>query len=158
MPSPEHEPHWNDFWRNKTNQMKRDGVHVYTRSVRYSDCEITMPDGTVKVGKKGREKGIDIRISLDIIRAALVNWCDGMLIFSQDQDFYEVVKDIMIIAEEQERHIAIVSAFPYSDSLDHNRGIYKTSWYRITKEEYDRCIDHREYRTKKERKKHRREF
>jgi hypothetical protein len=56
------DPKWHNFWTKKL--LKRQGVHVYSRGLRYRDTEITI-DGNVHTVRFGEEKGIDIRIALD---------------------------------------------------------------------------------------------
>jgi len=152
IPEPKDNFYLNAFWRNKLNQMKRDGIYTFHRMVRYSEVEITLTTGETHVIMKGREKGIDVRIALDMVRLATEREYDIAFIFSQDQDFYEAVKDIKIIAEQQKREIKLISVFPNSPLSKNDRGIYLTDWIKITQDEYQKCIDVREYRTKAGRK------
>jgi hypothetical protein len=94
----------------------------------------------------GEEKGIDVRIALDVIRMVRKNELDVALLFSQDQDFSEVADEIKTIAREQNRWIKVASAFPVSLSATNARGINKTDWIRIDRGTYDACIDPRDYR------------
>jgi len=152
IPSPEDNLFWNTFWRNKTNQMKRDGIHVFTRTVKYSTYDITLPDGKTYSITKGREKGIDVRIALDMVGLAMEKEYDIAIIFSQDQDFPEAADEVKSIASRQGRRVIVVSAFPCSSSSKNTRGINHTDWIEITQEEYQKCIDTREYRSKAGRK------
>ena len=104
------------------------GVYTFTRPTR-----------------NGREKGIDVRIALDVIRMAHRNQYDVAIIFSQDQDLSEAANEIRTIASEQQRWIKIACAFPSSEHTN-KRGINSTDWIQITKATYDRCIDPRDYR------------
>jgi hypothetical protein len=92
-----------------------------------------------------REKGVDIRIALDLVRMARKNEYDVALLFSQDNDFSEVAQEIRHIANEYGRWIKIVSAYPY-DPHSNARGIDKTDWMPISREEYNTCIDPTDYR------------
>jgi hypothetical protein len=47
------------------------GVFVYSRELRYRNKSIILPDGSETTVLIGQEKGIDIRIALDIIRYTL---------------------------------------------------------------------------------------
>jgi uncharacterized LabA/DUF88 family protein len=94
-----------------------------------------------------REKGVDIRIALDLVRMARRNEYDVALLFSQDNDFSEVAQEIRDIAYEYNRWIKIVSAYPYDLTYPKLRGVRKTDWSPITKEEYDSCIDGTDYRS-----------
>ncbi len=97
----------------------------------------------------GREKGIDVRIALDIVRTARLNLFDVALVFSQDQDLSEVADEIREIAKSQDRWIKMTSAFPFSPTLKNKRGINNTDWIKIDKQTYDACIDPHDYRPKK---------
>ena len=96
----------------------------------------------------GEEKGIDVRIALDIIRLAHRQEFDVALIFSQDQDLSEVADEIRAIAREQNRWIKVASAFPFSPTTRNRRGIEKTDWIKVDRVTYDDCLDRRDYRPK----------
>jgi hypothetical protein len=50
--------------------MSRCGVKVYSRPLRYRNKRVRLPDGTDHTFLAGEEKGIDVRIALDVIRGA----------------------------------------------------------------------------------------
>jgi uncharacterized LabA/DUF88 family protein len=140
---------WNHFWVAKGAQMGRDGATVITRPLRYRNKQFRLPDGSTHSFLDGDEKGIDVRIALDIIRLAHRRSYDVALVFSRDQDLAEVAEEIRLIAAEQARWIKIVSAYPYSPAVKAFRGINKADWIRIERATYDACIDTRDYRPKK---------
>jgi uncharacterized LabA/DUF88 family protein len=82
--------------------------------VRYREKEIRLGDGTTLRREVAEEKGIDVRIAIDLMRFALKDRYDVGLIFSQDQDLSEAAKEVRQISIEQKRWIKIVSAFPVS--------------------------------------------
>ncbi len=139
---------WNHFWVAKLEQMARVGTYTFTRPLRYRHETVRLPDGTDYVALVGREKGIDVRIALDIVRGAHRGDYDVALVFSQDQDLSEVANEIRTIAREQQRWIKIASAFPSSPTVTNDRGINKTDWIPIDRATYDACIDPRDYRPK----------
>jgi len=128
--------------------MGRHGVRVYSRPLRYRTRSVRLSDGSVHAFLNGEEKGIDVRIAIDVIRLAHRRLFDVALIFSQDQDLSEVAEEIRQIAEEQGRWIKIASAFPVSPAVENRRGIEKTDWIRIDRATYDSCLDLRDYRSK----------
>ena len=142
---PEAADHRSHFWRAKFAQMKRDGIIIFSRELRYQDEEVILPNGQTHLVRVGKEKGIDVRIAIDIIRLAHQRIYDVAIIFSQDQDLSEVAKEIRIIAQEQNRWIKIASAFPCALNPG-TRGINRTDWIKIDKATYDLCIDPRDYR------------
>jgi uncharacterized LabA/DUF88 family protein len=139
-------PFWNAFWVNKTAQMGQTGIKVITRPLRYRNKSVRLPDGTDYTFLTAEEKGIDVRIALDVIAGARNRLYDVGIIFSQDQDLAEVASEIRTIAHEQGRWIKIACAFPDSPAADNRRGINNTDWLRIDRAMYDSCIDPRDYR------------
>jgi uncharacterized LabA/DUF88 family protein len=129
IPNQTEDPYWHHFWRYKLRVMGGEQkIHIYSRVI-----------------KHGKEKGIDLRIALDVVRMAYRGEYDVALIFSQDQDFSEVAEEIRVIAKEQDRWIKVASAFPDAPDVI---GIAKTDWIKIDKATYDSCIDRRDYRPK----------
>jgi hypothetical protein len=104
-----------------------------------------MPDGVQRSVLVGQEKGVDVRLALDVVRVAREGKCDVLVVFSQDQDLSEAADEIRVIARQQLRWLRIASAFPVSPTCTNTRGINKTDWIRITRNVYDRCIDTRDY-------------
>lgn len=90
VPDPADNAFWNHFWVAKGAQMGRDGVYVYTRSLRYRNKIIKLLDGSEYSFLDGDEKGIDVRIALDVIRLANEDAYDVALVFCRDQDLSEV--------------------------------------------------------------------
>lgn len=129
--------------------MGRQGIKGYSRHLRYQTETVTLDDGTVGTTTIQQEKGIDIRIALDIVRMALDKAYDVALIFSQDQDLSEVADEIRAISQLQNRWIQVASAFPVSSATTNKRGINKTTWITIDQSLYDLCIDPADYRPKK---------
>ena len=140
------DPFWHSFWANKTAQMGQTGIKVLTRPLRYRNKVVRLPDGTEHSFLAGEEKGIDVRIALEVIAGARARLYDVAVIFSQDQDFSEVATELRTIAREQDRWMKIASAFPDSPTALNRRGINQTDWIRIERTVYDRCIDPRDYR------------
>ncbi len=140
---------WNHFWSAKLLQMSRVGVTVFSRPLRYRNKSVKLPGGAVHTVLVGEEKGIDVRIAIDLIRMAARNEFDVGLIFSQDQDLSEAADEVRLIAKEQGRWIKLASAFPDSPTRHHRRGINKTDWIRLDRTAYDGCLDPRDYRPKK---------
>jgi uncharacterized LabA/DUF88 family protein len=148
VPDAADNPFWNHFWIAKCAQMGREGVYVYMRPLRYRNQQVRLPDGSTHTFLDGNEKGIDVRIALDIISGAPSNSYDVALLFCQDQDSSEVADEIRTIARERRRWIKIASAYPYSPTVRAARGIDKTDWIQIDRATYDACIDKRDYRPK----------
>lgn len=152
VPSADDKPFWNHFWSAKLAVMGgRQSIHVFSRPLRYRNQTISLPDGTTQTVLVGQEKGVDIRIALDIVRLARENLYDVALIFSQDQDLTEAAEEVRLIGTQQGRWIKLASAFPISPTITNGRGINKTDWIKIDRKTYDSCIDSRDYRPKENR-------
>lgn len=146
VPDEHKDKHWHYFWTSKTRSMLRQQAKVVTRPLRYHEVKIECSDGSVKTHEYKVEKGIDVRIALDIIKLGQTKEYDVCLIFSQDQDLSEVASDIRDIAREQGRWVKLASAFPYSSTYSNTRGINNTDWIKIDQILYDRCIDPNDHR------------
>jgi uncharacterized LabA/DUF88 family protein len=120
---------WNHFWVAKGAQMGREGVHVFTRPLRYRNKTVKLPDGTTHSFLDGDEKGIDVRIALDVIRLAHQKKYDVAVLFCRDQDLTELADEIRTISAEQNRWIKTASAYPNSPAVKF-RGIDRTEWFR----------------------------
>ena len=106
-----------------------------------------MDGGGTLTRRQAREKGIDVRIAIDLITLAYRREYDVAVVFSQDQDLSEVAIELRRISREQGRWIQMISAFPYDPADRSCRGIDKTTWFRIDQELYNTCIDPYDYRS-----------
>ena len=140
---------WHGYWVNRLLAMRRGGVLVTSRPIRYRNHEIELADGTVHTVETPQEKGIDLRIGLDVARLARANQYDVAVVFSQDQDLAEAVNEVVEIARETDRWIKVVSAFPSGPNASTKRGIDGADWFRMDQNFYDACLDPRDYRPKK---------
>ena len=149
VPSTLDKPFWHHFWPSKMALMGTRSIRTFSRPLRYRNQTIILPDGSSTVALVGQEKGVDVRIALDIVRYALEDRYDVALIFSQDQDLSEAVEDVKKISNIENRWIKIACAFPVSPSILKPRGINGTDWIRIDRTCYDACLDLHDYRPKK---------
>lgn len=148
VPDAEDNPYWSEFWTRKLAQMGRQQVYPYSRPLRYQNSTVTLPDGTKHTYLSAHEKGIDVRLALDVVGLALDDALDVALIFSQDQDLSELGTEIRRIAGRERRWIKIASAYPASPTYPNRRGIDRTDWITIDRTTYQSCLDSRDYRPK----------
>ncbi len=146
IPSEQVDPSRHRFWVNKLAVMGTRGITSFARELSYHNQIATTPDGTKTTALVGREKGVDVRLALDVVRLGREKAYDVAVIFSQDQDMIEVAKEVRAISISQQRWIKVASAFPVSPTYNNKRGIDKTDWVRIDRHEYDRCTDPNNYR------------
>lgn len=142
-------PMWHGYWSNRLLAMRRAGISVTQRHLRYRETDFQLSDGTMKTVETAQEKGIDVRLALDVVRLARGNQLDVAVIFSQDQDLSEIVPDIREISQSHSRWIKLVSAFPVGPNATTERGINGTDWFGIDRTFYDACLDPRDYRPKR---------
>ncbi len=148
IPDATDDPFWNSFWAAKLAQLGRQRIEIFSRPLRYRNQTIKLSNGQASTVLVGQEKGIDVRIALDIVRLAYQRVFDVALVFSQDQDLSEVADEIRLISKHQMRWIHIACAFPFSPTRTNKRGINGTNWIKIDRTLYDSCIDQRDYRPK----------
>ncbi len=137
---------WAGYWNSRIIALKRAGVIVTTRKLRYRDRTVIGESGEEEVISVPQEKGIDVRLALDLVKLARKREFDVAVLFSQDQDLAEVVAEIREIAEEQKRHIQICCPFPHGPNASYRRGIEGTKWFKMDEAFYRACLDPRDYR------------
>jgi hypothetical protein len=146
MPLMRFSPHWTTFWTNKLEAARAAGVEVTTRDLRYLTETDPGSPGGVRV-LSAREKGIDLRIALDVMAAARRPDCANILIVSRDQDFREVITDVRLMCDFARRDIGLWSAYPeVRDGPAFNRGVDGTRELRISRRDYDQLRDRADYR------------
>lgn len=118
-----------DFWERKIFQYNREGASVEWRQLRY---DANAPNG--------REKGIDVRIALDLVRAAVMQPASSIVIFSQDSDLKEAVDEAKMLVPAGTNRGRIYCAFPI-DRRRFRGGIHGADWLPLEKAELDGCID-----------------
>jgi hypothetical protein len=139
-------PMWHGYWANRLLAMRRQGILVTSRPVRYQSQTINLPDGSSRAATIGHEKGIDVRLALDVVRLARQRQMDVAIIFSQDSDLAEVAAEVKDISLAQDQWLKVVSAFPTSPTATARRGIEGTDWVRMDRAFYDACLDPKDYR------------
>ena len=134
VPSPNEEDEderWHIFWSNKLRYIKSQGIYVYKG----------------RINSSRQEKGVDVSLAIDLIDLTYQNKYDLAIIVSQDWDFGPAVRLAKVIATGQRHNVEFESWFPYApDCGILDRGIPGTTWKKIDKNLYDRCIDVNEYR------------
>ena len=129
--------------------MRRAGIVVSSRNLRYRVERVRLPDGSVHEIQVEREKGIDLRLGLDVVRMARNAELDVAIVFSQDQDLTEVAGEVRDISRSAERWLKVVSAFPHGPNASSGRGIDRTDWFRMDRDFYEACLDPRDYRPRR---------
>lgn len=145
-PSAQDDAMWSGFWQRKLLAISRQGVKKFSRQLRYRTKRFELDDGTTLERLVGEEKGIDVRLAIDVIRGAIDDEYDVAVLFSQDQDLSEATDEVKKIGRQSKRQIEVACAFPVGRGTLNKRGINGTQWIEITEEEYRRCTDPTDYR------------
>jgi uncharacterized LabA/DUF88 family protein len=149
-------PKANATMRHRLAVMEQNGVYTWDHNLKYSDCEIVDHDvpccshGRPKVDtvKKGREKGIDLRIGLDMIRLARHGEYDVASLVSQDTDLNQAVDELMLLRAELDLWLACENVYPYNPAsgLPNFRLLSCPRWHIIDQAMFDRIRDDTDYR------------
>ena len=148
-PDARRDPRWHGYWANRLLAMRRAGILVESRPIRYRRQETQVPGGSIETKLVAQEKGVDLRLGLDVARLCWLNHLDVAVIFSQDQDLAEVVAEAKFISREAGRWIKLVSAYPSGPSATNPRGIRGAEWYPMDRAFYDAHLDPRDYRPRR---------
>ena len=125
---------WHGFWSNKIRYLRSREIYVYR--------------GRVNAG--GQEKGVDVSLALDLVRATYERQYEAAIIVSQDWDFGPAVRLAKETARAQDRRLSFESSFPVGPGSLSRRGVPGTIWIPIDQSTYDGCRDPRDYRPSKQ--------
>jgi uncharacterized LabA/DUF88 family protein len=168
VPTEQQNRMWAVFWANKGAAMKRLGVEVVTRKLNYKTISIKLydqvkicltdgseypgrlhfdnmaevPEGVILETITFTEKGIDVRLAVDMIRFFREGQYDVALIFSRDKDLAEAVDEVKRLAGDPKK-VTLASAFPSKDGT--GKGVPGTIHIPILLADYDTCRDTRNY-------------
>jgi uncharacterized LabA/DUF88 family protein len=169
VPTEQQNRTWSVFWANKGAAMKRLGIEVVTRKLNYKTVSIKLydqvkiylpdgseypgrlhfdnlaeaPDGVILEATTFTEKGIDVRLAVDMIRFFREGQYDVSLVFSRDKDLAEAVDEVKRLATTARSSITLASAFPSKDGT--GAGIPGTIHIPLSQADYDSCRDSRNY-------------
>jgi uncharacterized LabA/DUF88 family protein len=147
VPKAEHDAIKNAWWNRKLAGVGRSGIKVERRYMKPRELHIKL-EGIVNFNHTVQrliEKGIDLKLGLDLVRYATNKSYDVAVIFSQDGDLVEAVEEVHRIAKEQNRWVQVECAHPFTpvgDCYPINRTIPR----QIERAAYDACIDPTDYR------------
>lgn len=141
VPSAEHAYFWNSYWNNRLPDLEKEGVKIFAPPLRYQRNRYFDEQGIEHVYMRGHEKGVDVKIALDMLKSAM-SGCGAQILFSRDNDLKIAVDESMEMAAERGVKMDIISAFP-SDGFHY--GIRDVKAFHMTADFYDAIIDHRNY-------------
>jgi uncharacterized LabA/DUF88 family protein len=141
VPKVEHDNQRHGWWDRKITAMGKLGVKTIRRHLKPRDLNIDI-SGIVhhkSTTTKLIEKGIDLRLGLDLVKYTLDQSFDVAIIFSQDGDLAEAVQDAFQIASRQRRIIIIECAYPV-DGVNPRYGIRHATAIEFDRALYDGCL------------------
>ena len=169
IPTEQQNRKWAVFWASKGAAMRRLGVAFETRKLSpktdsiklydgvgvllpgggeyrgrlYFDSGAEVPDGSLVEHQTFTEKGIDVRIAVDLIRYYREGMYDVGLVFSRDKDLAEAVEEVKRLAAGTRTAVTLASAFPSNDGS--GRGIPGTLNIPVSPADYAACRDPANY-------------
>ena len=102
-----------------------------------------------RVSSGGQEKGVDVSLALDLVRATYERRYEAAIVVSQDWDFGPAVRLAKLIAQSQKRSLVFESSFPVGPGNSSRRGVPGTTWVPIDQATYDACHDPTDYRPRR---------
>jgi hypothetical protein len=130
VPTFERDLYGRSYWERLFTRFRNDHIVVVSRNLRYY------------TQGPPREKGIDLRIGLDIVRIATSGMCDGILLFSQDSDLYEAVEEAkaLLARSGPQRPMYYFCAFPRSADPMTNHGVKGMHWIPLYGEDFEKTL------------------
>jgi uncharacterized LabA/DUF88 family protein len=139
--------------------MRRNGVTVVTRMLRYhwdwghGDTALPSPGPDVPPQRvmlrpwlRPQEKGIDVTIALDAVEHLLTRQCDVAVIVSFDRDLYEIPQTIQNLGGVIARPVRLEAAVPVRDGGRSFTTLPKFSYtHQITRKVFERVRDNTDY-------------
>jgi len=134
--------YWNRYWANKLGILGNKGVKIFTRYLIYQKLDKIVRNKRIF---KPNEKGIDVKIALDILQHASYGLYDLAIIFSTDSDLLPAIEEIKKLRDYREVWLDVNCAYIYCPEKGLERGLPNIDWLRITKQIYDNCRDETDY-------------
>ena len=126
IPDQRRDPSRHQFWTAKLLAMSRQGIITYSRPLRYRRKKFHIGDGIEYEGEVSEEKGIDVRLAIDVISLVRPHPIDIAIIFIQDQDL-SGSSDSRMRQSSPKRHRLLLS--PRRQGRIEKRNPYSASEY-----------------------------
>jgi uncharacterized LabA/DUF88 family protein len=117
IPAEVESPRWYHFWKDKLEDaMAQEGVpiQIFTPELRYRNEWVQRHDDQWQIYRAATEKGVDVRLSLDMVDSTHERTFDAMILMSEDSDLQVAVDRCKEIARKQGRELPIVNAYPHN--------------------------------------------
>jgi uncharacterized LabA/DUF88 family protein len=107
--SPDRKPRMHAYMTRRLETMSANGVWTFSRPLKYSMQWIRKDDECIEV-MKGREKGIDVKLALDLYVLAQKGEYDIATVVSTDTDLDEAIREVIDFREETGIWLAVENA------------------------------------------------
>lgn len=156
-----------EFWRRKLDAMSRQvgesgaRMHVWSAPLRYTQIQspesarLTPPHAhpthadpapRATPWHVGHEKGVDVRIAVDLVRTVRRDRPQSVLLFSQDTDLALAVAEATAVAAERGEPLHCVTAYPAGGQHPaRQRAIPGTRALPLSQALYEQCLDPNDY-------------
>lgn len=110
--TPDRKPRMHAYMTRRLEVMKAVGVWTFSRPLKYSPQWVkNRKDGPEFIEiQQGREKGVDVRLALDLVRLAVEGEYDVGVVVSTDTDLDEAIQDVYELRERAGKWLAIENA------------------------------------------------
>ena len=110
--TPDRNAKMNAYMARRLEVMKATSVWTFARPLKYSLQCVKNRDESPEFIEimKGREKGVDVRLALDLVWLALAEEFDVAVLVSTDTDLDEAVKDVLKLRKVTGRWLAVENA------------------------------------------------
>lgn len=110
--SPNRNPRSNAYMNRRLGAMKARGIWTFARPLKYSLQWVKNKEGPPEFVEimQGREKGVDVRLALDLFRLAVEGKYDIAVLASTDTDLDEAVRDVLRLRQTMGRWLAVENA------------------------------------------------
>lgn len=102
----------NAYMTRRIEAMKRQGVHVFSRPLKYSlewVDDRRSPGNFIQIWK-GREKGVDVKIALDLVMMAVEDKYDVAVLVSTDTDLDEAIEEVIDLRNRLKKWLVVENA------------------------------------------------
>lgn len=154
MDNPRERPKRHATRTRRNAHLKSKGIHVWTQTMKYANRAIVLDDHPLclcgrkktKVIREAREKGVDLRIGLDMLRMARHNEYDVALLVTMDTDMKQVVDELRRLSQELRRHISVENVVIWNEgNLEYPRVRGCTRYHVIDQDVFHRIQDLTDY-------------
>lgn len=153
--TPNRNPGMNAYMTRRLEAMRAQGVHVFQRPLKYGLewVEDKRNPGNFLQIWKGKEKGVDVKLALDLVMMAVEDRYDVAVVVSTDTDLDEAIEEVILMRPKLKRWFVVENAVCVGpkDTITgkyppHKRLKNAGRTIRIDDEMFQRIVDNTDYR------------